>query len=500
VAGLQSGRHRRFLFLAALETGISVVVTTSRQNALLETNLNGRSVTVMGLGTFGGAAGAVEFLCRRGARVTVSDLRDSSELAHQVEKLDNLPGHRIVWRLGEHRREDFVEAELVVVNPAVPIDSPWLELATCCGARLTTEIGLFWELCPARTIAVTGSNGKSTTTAMIHSILEASGQAAWLGGNIGGSLLPRLDSIGSDDWVVLELSSFQLEHLDRQHAAADIAVVTNFTPNHLDRHGTLDAYRHAKQAILRWQSTDAACVLNELDPDVAAWPVESRRFGFGQGVGLGVFLSEVDQQTAVVRLGGMEAEIPLGHWVDGPGFHNRLNAAAATAAALLAGADIADVRYGLEQFVGLPHRLQLVARRDGLCFYNDSLATTPESVAAAIDAFDAPIVLLAGGYDKQVELAGLADTIAGGVKAVALLGQTAETLDRLLSNRIPAKPRQVCGSFDEAFGWAAAASDPGDVVLLSPGCASYDWFPSFRERGEAFIRLARQWSATSRAA
>jgi len=493
VAGLQSGRHRRFLFLAALETGISVVVTTSRQNILLETNLNGRSVTVMGLGTFGGAAGAVEFLCRRGARVTVSDLRDSSELAQQVDRIDKLPGHRIDWRLGEHRREDFVEAELVVVNPAVPIDSPWLELATRCGARLTTEIGLFWEVCPARTIAVTGSNGKSTTTAMIHSILEASGQTAWLGGNIGGSLLPRLDSIGSDDWVVLELSSFQLEHLDRQHAAADIAVVTNFTPNHLDRHGTLDAYRHAKQAILRWQSTDAACVLSELDPDVAAWPVESRRFGFGQavgqGVGQGVFLSAVEPQTAVVRLGGMEAEIPLGHWVDGPGFHNRLNAAAATAAALLAGADISDVRHGLEQFIGLPHRLQLVARRDGLCFYNDSLATTPESVEVALASFDSPVVLLAGGYDKRVSLEGLAESIAGGARAVALMGQTAEAVDGLLDELSFGGLRRVCGSLEEAVGWAVEQSESGDNIVLSPGCASYDWFRSFRERGDEFTRL-----------
>ena len=230
---------------------------------------------------------------------------DADELADQVAELDRLTAGAICWRLGEHRASDFGGAGLVVANPAVPLASEWLELAEASGARVTTEMGLFWELCPARTIAVTGSNGKSTTSAMIHSILEASGQKAWLGGNIGGSLLDQLETIGPDDWVVLELSSFQLEHLNRQHAAPDIAVVTNFTPNHLDRHGTLDAYRHAKQAILRWQSPDAVCVLSELDPDVPSWTVAANRLGFGidRGVGAGVFLRDErsDEHTSELQ-------------------------------------------------------------------------------------------------------------------------------------------------------------------------------------------------------
>ena len=485
---MQSGRRHHFLFLADPETGISVVVNTSSPPE----DLRGLPVTVMGLGTFGGAVGAVEFLCRRGAQVTVTDRRDARELADSIGELKHLAGPPITWRLGEHRAEDFSGAGLVVANPAVPLSSQWLQLAEAKGARVTTEIGLFWELCPARTIAVTGSNGKSTTTAMIHSILEASGQTAWLGGNIGGSLLGSLETIGSDDWVVLELSSFQLEHLDRQQAAPDIAVVTNLTPNHLDRHGTLDAYRHAKQAILRWQPSHAACVLNELDPDVSAWPVAARRLGFGvdRGAGAGVFLREEDHETAVVRIGENEIEVPLGHWIEGPGDHNRLNAAAATAAAIVAGAQIADVRRGLQQFRGLPHRLQLVARRGGLSFYNDSLATTPESVEMALASFASPVVLLAGGYDKQVPLEGLAETIAGGTRAVALMGQTAEEVNRLLDELSFGGLRRVCGSLEEAFTWAVEQSESGDNIVLSPGCASYDWFTSFRERGEEFTRLA----------
>ena len=458
----------------------------------LITELRGLPVTVMGLGTFGGGAGAVEFLCRQGARVTVTDLRDADVMAAEVARLDGLPGQRITWRLGEHCAGDFTGAELVVVNPAVPLGSPWLELAGSSGARLTTEIGLFWELCPAPTIGVTGSNGKSTTTAMIHAILQASGQTAWLGGNIGGSLLNALDSIRPDDRVVLELSSFQLEHLDRQQAAPDIAVVTNLSPNHLDRHGTLDAYRHAKQAILRWQASGSMCVLNDLDSDVSGWPVHGQRFGFGidQGTGQGVFLFGKDHQEAAVRMGDLVAEIPLGHWINTAGHHDRLNAAAATAAALLAGAGIDDVRHGLQGFAGLPHRLQLVAQRDGRSFYNDSLATTPESVEVALASFDSPVVLLAGGYDKRVPLESLADTIAEGTRAVALMGQTAGEVDRLLDGLGFEGLRRVCGSLKEAFDWAVAHSETGDNIVLSPGCASYDWFTSFRERGDEFSRLA----------
>ena len=468
--------------------GISVVMTILPPF----TDFRGVPVTVMGLGTFGGGAGAVEFLSRRGAQVTVTDLRDARDLREEVSRLDQLDGPPIRWRLGEHRAEDFREAELVVVNPAVPLDSSWLELATVHGARLTTEIGLFWNLCPARTIAVTCSNVKSTTTAMIHAILDASGQTAWLGGNIGGSLLGQLDAIGPGDWVVLELSSFQLEHLDRQQAAPDIAVVTTLSPNHLDRHGTLDAYRHAKQSILRWQTPGASCVLNDHDPDVSGWSSHGQRFGFviDQGARPGVFLCGEDHQAAVVRLSESTVEIPLGHWVTMAGHHNRLNAAAATTVSLLAGAGLDDVRSGLRGFKGLPHRLQLVAQRDGRRYYNDSLATTPESVEVALAAFDSPVVLLAGGYDKRIPLQGLAETIVQGTRAVALMGQTAEEVDRLLDGVGFQGGRRVCGSLEEAFDWAVAQSKTGDNIVLSPGCASYDWFTSFRDRGETFTRLA----------
>ena len=200
-----------------------------------------------------------------------------------------------------------------------------------------------------------------------------------------------------------------------------------------------------------------------------------------------------------MRIGGLTRELPLGDWVNLPGRHNLVNAAAATCAALVAGAEPDDIRRGLQGFTGLPHRLQRVTEIAGRTFYNDSLATTPESVEVAVAAFRRPVVLLAGGYDKQLPLAGLAETIRHNVKAVALMGQTACDLQRLLGQFSGGPDRSVCDSLEAAFDWAVERTEPGDAILLSPGCASYDWFTSFRERGEAFEKLARDWQPGSMA-
>ena len=450
----------------------------------------GTRVTVMGLGTFGGGVGATRFLAGCGARVIVTDLRDEAALAVSRQQLDDVPG--ITWRLGGHCEEDFRETDLVVVNPAVPAESPWLRVAREAGVELTSEMNLFWQLNPAPVIAVTGSNGKSTTTAMIHAMLSARTGQAWLGGNLGGSLLGELERISPHDRIVLELSSFQLEDLDRIQAAPDVAVVTNLSPNHLDRHKTLAAYREAKQSILRWQTPGQSAVLCLDDPDVWHWQSRGQRLGFGidDGQASGVFL---EGDKARVRIEGVTREVPLGDWVQLPGHHNLLNAAAAACAALVAGAKLDDVQRGLQGFTGLPHRLQRVTEIDGRTFFNDSLATTPESVEVAVTAFRRPVVLLAGGYDKQLPLDGLAETIRQNVKAVALMGQTAGDLQRLLGQSGGGPDRSVCDSLEDAFDWAVERSEPGDTVLLSPGCASYDWFTSFRERGEAFEELARDW-------
>ncbi|MGH7127219.1 MAG: UDP-N-acetylmuramoyl-L-alanine--D-glutamate ligase, partial [Planctomycetaceae bacterium] len=301
---------------------------------------------------------------------------------------------------------------------------------------------------------------------------------------------PGVDEIQPEEWIVLELSSFQLHDLDGMFASPQVAVVTNFSPNHLDWHGSLAEYRRAKQTILRWQTDEGLAVLNAADADVTTWKTHGRRLAFN------VAVEQYDQPgvtetaaEAVFREKGRETAFPLAEWLRLPGRHNRQNALAACCAALAMGVDVTAVKEGLTNFTPLPHRLEFVAEAGGRRFYNDSLATTPESTLFALESFNEPIVLLAGGYDKQVDLTMLAEAIRTRAKAAALMGQTAAILADLLETAGERPPLRECHSFDEAFRWACEQSAPGDVVLLSPGCASYDWFRNFAERGERFREL-----------
>ncbi|MGD9854454.1 MAG: UDP-N-acetylmuramoyl-L-alanine--D-glutamate ligase [Planctomycetaceae bacterium] len=430
----------------------------------------------MGLGSFGGGLGVVRYLHACGLCVTVSDLRSADQLAGTLDRLANLD--RVVLRLGEHREIDFTDTDLIVVNPAVRLGHPLIEQARSRGICITSEIGLFWERCRGRIAAVTGTNGKSTTTKLLHHLLQTDGRRAWLGGNIGGSLLPDVDRIGRDDWVVLELSSFQLAALDELQVSPEVAIVTNFAPNHLDWHETIDAYRAAKQTILRWQRAADLAVLNATG-GVSAWETRGRRLLF-----------RVEELPRGWHAGGHS---PL------RGAHQQENAAAAVTAARSMGVSEAAVRTGLETFVGLPHRLQLVGIREGRRCYDDSASTTPESTLAALASFEEPVVLLAGGADKGVDLSMLADGIVTSARAAVLLGAVAPTLHDLIESRLPTTPTEtrrlrrvtIAQSLGEAVEQALDVSEPGDVVLLSPGCASYGWFDNYVERGLAFTELVR---------
>ncbi len=458
-----------------------------------------RTVTVMGLGGFGGGIGAVRFLAEQGARVLVTDLRSESELRASLAQLD--PAWPVTLRLGQHDEADFRDTDLIVVSPAVPKNSPYLGVARAAGVSLTSEMNLFWERNPGRVIAVTGSNGKSTTTALIHAIVAAalgeSGRRApcrcWLGGNIGVSLLPQVGRIQPRDWVILELSSFQLEDLAPLKPRPEIAVVTNFSPNHLDRHGTVEAYRAAKQNLLRWQTAEQFAVMNGRS-EVADWPTAATRWHFGSTpneMGFGVFGDGLDVTVRWPDAFGGEQRLPLGRWLTLRGTHNWQNAQAAVAAALAAGLSIEAVERGISSFTGLPHRLEFVADVAGRRCINDSKSTTPEATVLALQAFDEPIVLLAGGYDKQIDLSAIADAAVRHCRAVALLGQTGPQLGVLIERA--ARTADVAGptcrgfpSLEPAVAWSLQQSAPGDIVLLSPGCASYDWFANYIERGERF--------------
>ena len=464
--------------------------TTFQRGRLLEAAdlvadmYSGRRVTVMGLGRFGGGIGVVRFLATQGARVTVTDRQSESQLADSLERIAGVPVDR--WRLGEHCEEDFTSADLIVASPAIRPDHSCLEAARANGVPVTTEIGLFWQHCPARIIGVTGTVGKSTTASLIAHLLEADGRRVHLGGNLGGSLLNELSDIATDDWVVLELSSFQLTYLDADRRSPHVAVVTNFSPNHLDWHCSLDEYCFAKQTVLRHQSPRDVAVLPAND-HFGSWATHGRRIQFGEDVGYSDGVS-VTNEGWHIRLGDMEASVGNERLRSLPGAHNRLNVAAATAVAVGVGVSPSTCEPALESFQSLPHRLEFVGEVGGVRFYDDSKATTPKAAIAALQAFEAPLIVLVGGADKGVNLRPFAQELARQAKAVALMGDTGPSLaaeagpiddgDQLAVH--------MSDDFRDAFGWAVSQATRGDIILLSPGCASFGWFRDYADRGDQF--------------
>jgi UDP-N-acetylmuramoylalanine--D-glutamate ligase len=427
------------------------------------TDLAGKRVTVVGLGRFGGGVGATRWLIAQGAKVTVSDMASADDLAESLAELDD---GDVTLHLGGHKREDIIEADLLVLNPAVPDTVPLLVEARQASVHITTEINLFLERCPARVVGITGSVGKSTTTAMTGEII-ARKFTAHVGGNIGRSLLGDLPNIQPEHIVVLELSSFQLERLDWLARSPHIALVTNLIPNHLDRHRTMDAYAAAKQNIYRFQGSDDVLILNRDDDSLASWASDAP--------------GRVETFAAT--------DAPFDLLV--PGQHNQANAQAAWAVARQLGVDRETAAEALASFRGLPHRLQLVAERDGVQYWNDSKCTTPAGAVVALNSFPAgKAILLAGGYDKQVSFDALARLAANRAKAVICFGDTAQQIADATKNKGTADV-ECLADLDAAFARAQTLAAPGDVVLLSPACASYDQFTNYEHRGQRFIELVR---------
>jgi len=374
----------------------------------------------------------------------------------------------------------------------VPDSSPFLQAARRAGVPLETEINLFLKLCRATVVGITGSNGKSTVASLTAHLLEAGEPRVWLGGNIGRSLLEDLDEIGGEDVVVLELSSFQLERLEATGLSPGVAIVLNLTPNHLDRHGTLAAYAAAKKPILSNQKPGDIALLNADCPVVSRWgEVGAGRKAFfttRSPLDEGAWL---DGDAAVFRLDGRTLELfRLG---DLPlrGEHNRGNALAAAAAAMLCGLRPEAIPGRLATFRPLEHRLEFVRELDAVSYYNDSKATTPEAAAAALRAFEEPVVLIAGGYDKGVSFAPLAAAAAGRLRAAVVIGQTAEAVAEALGEG-GCERVEFADNLTGAVAAARRFAWPGDVVLLAPACASYDMFANYEERGHLFKRLVEE--------
>ncbi len=460
-------------------------------------DFQGLRVLIFGLGSFGGGMGAARYFLERGARVSITDLRSADEMAAARDTLAESGVDR--WTLGEHRAEDFERADWVVVNPGVPPRSPFLALAERGGARLVTEIGLFLRWCRSRHVAgITGSNGKSTTAQLAHDMMCASGHRAFLGGNIGVSLLGDLERIGPEDRVVLELSSFQLSRLDSETPRPGAVAITSYDPNHLDWHGSEAAYLAAKEEILGAPPRG--------ERGIAALPAESPHYGrwrectgrrvipFAAGAapadGVGYRDGRLtsgagtrEEQGAIAAI----AEIAL------RGAANRANAACAAALALALGGTRDGIARALREYVALPHRQELIGERDGIRFVDDSKATTPEATGCALDAFGPEVILLAGGSSKGASYGALARAIDERARAAILYGATAPEIDAALAAaEIDSARVHRAPDLERAFDLALRVARPGDVVLLSPACASFDQFRNYEERGARFRHLVEE--------
>ena len=447
-------------------------------------DLKNKNVLVMGLGLFGGGVGATRFLVRHGARVTVTDLRTEDALASSVKALEGLP---VTYKLGGHDEADFKHADLIVANPAVPRSSPFLRVAEEVGVPITTEICLFVRHCPAHVIGVTGSSGKTTTTSLIGEMLKHVDGRTLIGGNMGRSLLADLDSLQADVPVVLELSSFQLDRLGESGWSPNIAVVTNFAPNHIDIHGSLEAYRQAKKNILLHQAKNDWAIVNANDAEVSRWPHNGQRMLFGLKSECDVFVR--DGQISYAK----DIETRTICSVDTLqllGEHNVANALAATGAALAWGVPDKVIAHVLQSFEGVPHRLEHVAIVNGVTYINDSIATSPDRTRVALEAMSDNCILIAGGYDKKIPFNNLADPIANKVSHLILMGQTAQAI----ANVVPTTAKTqiyFVNDLPKAVSLAHNLATSNQTVLLSPASASYDQYPNFEARGKLFKDLVK---------
>ncbi len=436
------------------------------------------------------------YLVGEGARVRITDLKPAEQLTDELAQLADL-ADRIEFRLGGHTLDDVLDADIVFVTPGARRDVGIVRQAIEAGRPVSSEIELLFELCPAPIVGITGSSGKTTTTTLTGLILERTGRRVWVGGNIGRPLITHVAEMTPDDLVVLELSSFQLEPMV---ASPAIAAITNITPNHLDRHPSMEAYAAAKANILRYQRPDDRAVLNADDPVGSAQapltPARLAWFSRRRAVARGAFLQTEAGAGGVLTLRDDDQTTPICSTAELklPGVHNWENALAAAAIAAAAGATAEHARPVLTSFTGVPHRLELVRTRRGVAWYNDSIATAPERTLAALRSFDRPVVLMLGGRDKHLPLEELAAEVVRRGRAAVLFGEAAPLLEVALRAADPGGRlvRRRVERLPEAVAAAAELARPGDVVLLSPACTSYDQYNDFEERGAHFQRLVAE--------
>lgn len=451
------------------------------------TSYQGKRVTVMGLGTRAGGLGVARYFVEQGAVVTVTDGKTEAELAGPLAELQGLP---VELALGGHQDRHFTPegADLVVRNPAVRRWSPYLAMARASGVPIEMEMSIFLQASPAPVIGITGTKGKTSTSAITAAILTAWRSDTILAGNMGVSAVAYLSQIAEDTPVVLEISNWQLEGMDERSVGPRIAVLTNIHEDHLDTYDGFDDYANTKRSIAKHLGPDDTLIVNRDNADAFRAADRTRAsvvsFGTTRPASSGFWLED---RVICWETAGTSGCVELPDRFVYQGIHQRLNAAAAIAAALARGADLDAVHTGLEQFKGVKDRAELVAEIDGILFVNDTSATAPAAAIAALDAYPGrKLHVIAGGFDKKLELAPLGHALANKAASIILLEGSATP--RLMETISDAGATWL-GPFDsmqKAVDVGANQASAGDVVILSPGCASFGLFRDEFDRGDKF--------------
>jgi UDP-N-acetylmuramoylalanine--D-glutamate ligase len=458
----------------------------------------GKRVLIIGAARQGLAL--ARYLVKQGSFVTLTDNQNEIQMASEIESLGNLP---VTWALGGHPLDLLNETDFVSVSGGVPLTIPILVEAKNLGIPLINDSQVFMEACPCKVVGITGSAGKTTTTALVGSIGTTHFQIKnlpgkiWVGGNIGNPLVEYVDELGEDDVVILELSSFQLELMS---ISPNIASILNITPNHLDRHGSMQSYIEAKSRILTFQNNSDISVLNR--DDQGSWDlldqVKSHLLTFGKSIPPrninGTF---VKRDHIYLQIEGEQIKLLPLEWIHMRGEHNLYNVLAACAISVGASFVLPAIQEAVDAFAGVPHRLEFVNRINGVNWYNDSKATSPDMSMAAIRSFDDPLILLAGGRDKKLPWEDFAALVRQRVNHLVCFGECAELIMNVVGQVEPSqKPLSItrCDGLEQAVSVAASIAQPGDCVLLSPGGTSFDEFKDFEERGEYYRKWVNELS------
>ncbi len=452
-----------------------------------------KRVVILGVARQGKAL--ARYLTEQGAAVVLSDIKTAGQLHNEIGELADL---ELNFELGGHPLELLDEASALFLSGGVPADLPIARAALERGIPLLNDAQIFLERCPGLVIGITGSAGKTTTTTLVDQILrtafQGTGRTVWLGGNIGRPLLLDLDGMQPQDVAVMELSSFQLELMS---VSPGIAAILNLTPDHLDRHGSMQAYVEAKKRILTFQTEADIAVLGYEDPET--WAL--RDIARGQVIAFGINApttgdaAYLEGQNLILRVAGQAQVICELQELALRGRHNLLNFLAACALSSTVQASVEVMAQVARTFEGVPHRLEFVREVLGAGWYNDSIATTPDRAIAAVRSFEEPLILLLGGREKDLPWESFADEVSKRAKAIVLFGEAVPKLEAIFKPKLEKEDGaqlHIAPDLAGAIDIAAKVVDAGDIVLLSPGCTSYDEFPNFEVRGERF----REWVKT----